>query len=403
MQILFLTDNFPPEVNAPASRSYEHCREWVKLGAEVTVITCAPNFPVGKVFKGYKNKPYQQEMIDGIKVIKVWSFISANEGFVKRTLDYLSFALSSFLAGLFVKTDLIIATSPQFFTAVSGASLSFFKRKKWVMEVRDLWPESIVAVGAMKRNWIIRLLEKIELRLYKSADQIIVVTDNFKKQIIVRGINSDKISVIKNGVNLDLFIPTEKPLDLIAKYGLKNKFIIAYIGTHGLAHGLSFVLDNIKPIEESHPYIQFVFLGNGAEKQNLITQARNLELNNVIFLDSVSKNEVVRYLNLIDVALVNLAKSETFKSVIPSKIFEAAAVNKPILLGLEGETKALIEKYGCGLCFEPENGNSFTESVIKIATDESLKMKMEKACERFASDFNRKKLAAEMFSILQKI
>jgi glycosyltransferase involved in cell wall biosynthesis len=403
MRLLFLTDNFPPEINAPANRTYEHCKEWVKDGVEVTVITCAPNFPTGKVFPGYANKIYQKEIIDGITVIRVWSYITANEGFLKRILDYLSFAFTSFFAGLFIKTDLIIATSPQFFTVVSGSMLAFFKRKKWVMEVRDLWPESIVAVGAMKRNWIIRLLEKLELRLYKSANHIIVVTDNFKKHISSRGIKPEKISVIKNGVNLDLFVPSNKPVDLVQKHNLKGKFVIAYIGTHGMAHGLSFILECLKSIEISFPDIHFLFLGDGAEKQHLIVKAKQLELNNVTFMNSVTKTEVVNYLNLMDVALVNLAKSETFKSVIPSKIFEAAAVKKPILLGLEGETKDLIETYCCGLCYEPENKESFIQAINKIVLDTNAYLNMQVACEKFANDFNRKKLAFQMLNILQKI
>ena len=138
MRILFLTDNFPPEVNAPATRTYEHCVKWIELGHKVTVITCFPNFPKGKVFEGYTNKLYQKENIDGITVIRVWSYIAENNGFVKRIIDYISFALTSFLFGLFVKTDLMIATSPQFFTAISGKMLSVFKQRPWVMEVRDL-------------------------------------------------------------------------------------------------------------------------------------------------------------------------------------------------------------------------------------------------------------------------
>ena len=142
-KILFITDNFPPEVNAPASRTYDHCKEWVKAGADVTVITCAPNFPQGKVYEGYKNKIYQKESIDGIKVIRVWSYIVPNCGFIKRTLDYISFSITAFIAGLFIKTDIIIATSLQFFVALTGRALSRVKRPPWIMEVRDLWPESI--------------------------------------------------------------------------------------------------------------------------------------------------------------------------------------------------------------------------------------------------------------------
>ncbi|HRP54117.1 MAG TPA: glycosyltransferase family 4 protein, partial [Fluviicola sp.] len=189
MRILFLTDNFPPEVNAPANRTYEHCKEWVKAGVEVTVITCVPNFPKGQVYPGYKNKWKQEEMIDGIRVIRVWSYITANEGFIKRVLDYISYSITAFLAGLWIKTDVIVATSPQFFTALSGRWLGFFKRKPWIMEVRDIWPESIVAVGAMKKGAAIRFFEWLEKRMYKSATQIVVVTDAFKKNIVEKGID----------------------------------------------------------------------------------------------------------------------------------------------------------------------------------------------------------------------
>ncbi len=156
MRILFLTDNFPPEVNAPATRTYEHCREWVKNGAEVTVLTCAPNFPFGKTYENYKNKIYQTEIIDAIKVIRVWSYMAPNKGFMLRTLDFISFSFTSFLFGLFVKTDVVMATSPQFFTALSGRSLSYFKRKPYVLEIRDLWPAQILVTTNMKRNMLIK-------------------------------------------------------------------------------------------------------------------------------------------------------------------------------------------------------------------------------------------------------
>lgn len=403
MKLLFLTDNFPPEVNAPANRTYEHCKEWVNSGIEVTVITCAPNFPKGKVYPGYKNKFIQREEIDGIKVIRVWSYITANEGFLKRVLDYTSYAFMAFWVGLFIKTDLIIATSPQFFTAVSGSILAFFKRKKWVMEVRDLWPESIVAVGAMRRNFFITFFEWLEKRLYLSANHIIVVTDTFKEKISSRGISIEKISVFKNGANLDLFRAGEKPASLIKKHGFEGKFVIAYIGTHGMAHGLDFILDSIGELYNSNPEILFLFMGDGSEKNNLLSKAKELELKNVLFLDSVPKNEVVDYLKVMDVALVNLKKSETFLTVIPSKIFEAAAMNKPILLGLEGETKEIIETYQAGLCFIPEDRISFIEKVKNISLNLEEYMKFQEGCARLALDFDRKKIAKGMFETLVRI
>jgi glycosyltransferase involved in cell wall biosynthesis len=403
MRILFLTDNFPPEVNAPANRTYEHCKEWVKSGIEVTVITCAPNFPKGKVYPGYKNKFIQKEEIDGVKVIRVWSYITANEGFLKRILDYTSYAFMAFWVGLFVKTDLIVATSPQFFTAVSGWLLSIFRRKKWVMEVRDLWPESIIAVGAMKRNLVIKFFEWIEITLYKSADHIVVVTDTFKEKIGDKGIDSKKISIFKNGSNLELFSPREKPLDLIKKHGLEGKFVVAYIGTHGMAHGLHFILDSIGEVQNEFPDIKFLFIGDGAEKENLLTKAKLLNLKNVIFLDSVSKKEVVNYLSLIDVALVNLKKSDTFLTVIPSKIFEAAAMEKPILLGLEGETKAIIKKYNAGSCFLPEDKSSFLKELITMYERKEKYLLYIQGCQKLAQDFDRKKIANQMLATLKSV
>lgn len=404
MKILFLTDNFPPEVNAPANRTYEHCKEWAKTGADITVITCFPNFPKGKVYDGYKNKWKSTEIIDGIKVVRVWSYITANEGFVKRILDYLSYALTSFLAGLFIKTDIIIATSPQFFTAVSGACLAFFKRKKWVMEVRDLWPESIVAVGAMKKSPVIKFFEWLEVKLYKSAAHIVVVTDTFKEKISSKGINPDKISIFKNGANLDLYQPKGKNYSLFEKHNIpKDKTIIGYIGTHGMAHGLSFILDALKGIEVQNNNLFFLFMGDGAEKNNLKKQAEKLSLNNVIFLDSVSKNEVVDYLNLVDIALVNLKKCDTFLTVIPSKIFEAAAMRKPVLLGLEGETKGIIEKYNAGICFEPENKKDFENKLLIVATNKELYVKYQSGCDILAKEFDRKKIASAMLEKIELV
>ena len=401
MKILFLTDNFPPEVNAPANRTFEHCVEWVNQGMDVTVITCFPNFPQGKVYEGYKNKLLKIEIIEGIRVIRVWTFITANEGFIKRTCDYISYSIISFIVGLFIKTDRIIATSPQFFTALSGRWLSFFKRRPWIFEVRDLWPESIVAVGAMKRNFIIRLFEKLELRLYKNADKIIVVTDSFKNKIIEKGIPSSKIFVHKNGANLNLYKPIKKNKQLESELHLVGKKVFAYIGTHGMAHGLDFILNSIKKIQKTHPEIHFLFIGDGAEKNNLLKQKEELKLSNVTMLSSVSKQEVVEYLSLMDYALVNLRKNDTFLHVIPSKIFEAAAMKKPILLGLEGETKKIIQQFNAGICFEPENELDFIEKIEKII-DVNIQEDLKIGCEKLAIEFDRNLIARNMLEDLKK-
>ena len=400
MKILFITDNFPPEVNAPATRTYEHAQEWIKLGAEVTVITCAPNFPHGNIYEGYKNKLYQKEMMDGIEVIRVWSYITANSGFAKRVIDYVSFAFSAFLVGLFSKYDIIIATSPQFFTTWTAWGLSKIRRKPWIFELRDLWPESIKTVGAMKQGRTIEILEKIELALYHDATRVIAVTDAFKTNLTSRGIEANKIDVITNGSNVELFYPRPKDQELLEQFNLNDKFIIGYIGTHGMAHSLDFIVSSIANIKDES--IHFLFIGDGAMKQKIVELANNLALKNITFLDSITKDEVPRYLAICDISLAPLKKEDNFKMVIPSKIFEASAMQKPTLLGVEGQAQEIIEKYNAGLCFEPENEADFIQKVMLLKNDPTNSQELQKGCVKLAEAYDRKKLAAQMLSIIQE-
>ena len=401
MKILFITDNFPPEVNAPATRTYEHIKEWIKdENVEVTVLTCFPNFPHGKVYNGYKNKLYQREKFDGIDVIRVWSYMSKNEGFVKRVLDYISFAFMAFFVGLFQKIDVIVATSPQFFTTWAGCGLAKIKRRPWVFELRDLWPESIKTVGAMKQGNIIEILEKIELGLYKSSNLVIAVTEAFRRNLIARGIDGNKIKVITNGSNLDLFVPRGKNGELLNQLGLKDKFIVGYIGTHGMAHSLDFIITTISKIKDEK--FHFLFVGDGAVKEKIVNLVANLGLKNVTFLDSVSKDEVPRFLSICDAMLAPLKKDDNFKTVIPSKIFEASAMQRPVLLGVEGQAKEILEAYGAGACFEPENEKDFLEK-LNILTDVNFYNECKASCLRLASDYDRKKLAKTMLEILKTL
>jgi len=254
VHILFLTDNFPPEVNAPASRTFEHCRQWVKAGHRVTVITCAPNFPKGKVFDGYKNRLWQRERMEGIDVIRVWSYITANEGFSRRVLDYLSFMLSAIVVGPWVRdVDVIVGTSPQFFTACAAYVVSRLKGVPYVFELRDLWPESIKAVGAMKDSRAIRMLERLELFLYRKSAAVVSVTESFKKVLVRRGIPAEKIHVVTNGVDVSQFRPRPKDRDLTARLGLEGKFVAGYIGTHGMAHALETLIEAAERLQDRGP------------------------------------------------------------------------------------------------------------------------------------------------------
>jgi glycosyltransferase involved in cell wall biosynthesis len=401
-KILFITDNFPPEVNAPATRTYEHCLTWTIKGYDITVITCVPNFPKGEIFNGYKNKFLQIENYNGIKVVRVWSFISSNEGFFKRTLDYISFGIMSFLVGLFFKTDLIVATSPQFFSAISGSMLAFFKRKKWIMEVRDLWPNSISAVGAINENSILfSFLKSIENILYYSASKIVVVTDSFNEYLIkFHKVEKNKIGIFKNGYLNHSLKPNENTISVIKEnLNCKNKIIISYIGTLGLAHGLRFILETINDLKINSNY-HFLFIGEGAQKKELIEYTIKHSLKNVSFINSMSKNEIINYIHLSDISLVNLIKSDEFKNVIPSKIFENIAAYKPILLGVEGEAKILIEKYKVGVPFEPENKNSFFNAIEKAYQLSKKDSNFRINCDKLIYDFNRKVIAEKMLNFI---
>ncbi|HLG35907.1 MAG TPA: glycosyltransferase family 4 protein [Bacteroidia bacterium] len=399
MKILFLTDNFPPEVNAPANRTFEHCREWVKHGGEVTVVTCFPNFPGGKIYDGFRHKLFQRENIEGINVIRVWTYVSPNKGIVRRSLDYLSFGIASFIVGLFSSCNLIVATSPQFFTAVSAGAISVLRRKKFVFEVRDLWPESIIGVDVMKKNIVIHILSWIEKLLYQRAWRIIVVSEAFTDSIVARGVNRNKIHCISNGIDRNVFSPQKRNEVLVEKLKLENKFIVGYMGTHGMAHKLDFIINSISNINDNS--LHFIFIGEGAKKEKLVMQAEKLELKNITFINNVSRDEVPAYLSLLDIGLINLRKSEAFEKVIPSKLFELAAMEIPVLLGVQGEAQKLLMKYNAGTCFEPENKDDFISKLMDLKNNSRLREEVKAGAALLAKDFNRKMLAQKMFELLR--
>lgn len=402
MHILFLTDNFPPEVNAPATRTYEHAIRWIEEGCKVTVITCAPNFPEGKVFSGYKNKWYQYQVMDDINVVRVKTFITANNGFLLRTVDYLSFMITGFIAGLFQKKpDVIIATSPQFFTACMGWMLSVFRNRPFVFELRDLWPASIIAVGAMKNSLLITWLEKLELFLYKKADAIISVTNSFKDELISRGINGNKIFVILNGVDHNNYQPTSiKDSILSEKYNLKDKFVVGYLGTHGLAHGLDVILDAAEKLKQ-YPNIFFMLVGSGAAKNNLVMNAKKRNLKNILFIDSQPKELMKRYYSLCNISLIHLKNNPLFASVIPSKLFESMAMGLPVIMALpEGEATKLVNHHKCGVIISPENSLLLANSVLELQSNNEQLNQYKESAINASLLFSRDVKAREMLNVL---
>jgi glycosyltransferase involved in cell wall biosynthesis len=404
VRILFLTDNFPPETNAPATRTFEHARRWVRAGAAVTVVTTAPNFPAGRLFPGYRNRLLQRESMDGIEIIRVWTYITANEGVARRTLDYMSFMVSGFLAGLLLRRpDVIVCTSPQFFTACAAYVLSLFKRRPFVFELRDLWPDSIIAVGAMQESKAIRALKRLEYFLYRKAARIISVTNSFKSVLSNNGIPVEKITVVRNGTDLASFTPGTKPDDLVKRHGLEGRFVAAYIGTVGLAHGLGTILDAAQKLATSRD-IAFLVVGDGAEHVSLKEEARGRGLCNVIFVGRVGKDEVLRYWRLADVALVLLRDRPVFRHVLPSKIFEAMGTARPIVLGVLGESAELLRAAGAGVVIQPESGSALAEAITYLATHPQDAERMGANGRRLVeAEFDRDKLAAAMLNELRAV
>ncbi len=403
MHILFLTDNFPPETNAPASRTYEHAREWVAAGHKVTVITCAPNFPRGEIFEGYRNKLWQSETHDGLRIVRVWSYITRNEGFVKRVLDYQSFMVTAFFAGLFVrKVDLVIGTSPQFFTALAAWALGGVKRRPYVFELRDIWPESIRAVGAMRESRVLDALERLELFLYRRSAAIVVVTNAFRANLIGRGIDGTRISVTRNGVDLSRFQPRPRDAELAAGLGLTDKFVVGYVGTHGMAHALEIVLETAERMREDDG-LRFILLGDGAEKPALKARADQMGLSNVQFLDSVPRVDVPRYWSLLDASLIHLRKTDLFKTVIPSKLFECMAMGLPVLHGVEGESAEIVRDTEVGVVFPPEDAGALETEIRRLKDDVDFRNRLAANGPKAALQFDRKRLAAEMLTRLQTL
>lgn len=401
MRILFLTENYPPETNAAATRVYERAVYWARWGHEVTVITSAPNFPQGKLFPGYANRWRQRERADGIEVLRVKTFIARNEGVVLRTLDFLSFMANGYLAGLFERRpDVVVATSPQFFTAIAGWAIGACRRIPFVFELGDLWPRSILAVGALRNGAAIAALERLELFLYRRARKVIALTQAFKDDLTRRGIRPDKITVIRNGVDLPRYAPRPRDAVLARAWGLADAFVIGYLGTHGMAHDLSRVLDAAALLRPS-PTPRFLFVGAGAERERLIIEAKRRGLDNVVFQPMQPKETISRVWSLCDVALVHLKDAPAFAEVIPSKIFEAMAMGLPILLASpDGEARTVLEESGAGLWVPAGDPEALAAAIRRLADDEGLRRRLASASLAAAPRHSRERQARAVLEAL---
>ncbi|HXF93578.1 MAG TPA: glycosyltransferase family 4 protein [Nitrospiraceae bacterium] len=402
MHILFLTDNFPPEVNAPASRTFEHAREWVRAGHQVTVVTGVPNFPTGRVFPGYRNRLWQQEWMEGVRVIRVWTFVAANRGRIRRTLDYLSFGLMAVLGGLCVRRpDVVVGTSPQIFTVCAAWLVSRVKQRPFVFELRDLWPASIQAVGAVRRSTLLKAVDAVVRFLYRQAALVVCVTESFRTELLALGVNRSRIVVVRNGADGTRFFPRPKDRELLHRLGFDGYLVVGYIGTIGMVHGLQTVLEAARELQREP--VRFLLVGDGAERVALERLAQQWSLTNVRFAGLVSKDDVVRYWSVLDLALIPLRKTPVFRTVLPSKLFESLAMGVPVLLGVEGEAARLVAETGVGLCLEPEHVPALVSAIRHLRSSPGELQAMQRRCVAVAAQHSRTRRAQEMLKVLEHV
>lgn len=404
MNILFLTENFPPEVNASATRVFERACYWVEWGHKVTVITCAPNFPTGQVYEGYRNDWYRTEEMRGIRVVRVKTYIAKNEGIAKRTLDFVSYMCTAVVAGLFQqRPDVVVATSPQFFAAVGGWMLGGLRRVPFVFELGDLWPASIMAVGAMQQNLFLRWMEKLELFLYRRSAAVVALTHSFKEDLVFRAIPANKIAVVINGVDLPRYSPRARDPDLANELGIGGRFVVGYIGTHGMAHGLNNVICAANLLRDDDR-VRFLFVGTGAAKEQLEAEVQRLQLNNVIFVPARPKDEMPRYWSLCSVALIHLKDDPVFAGVIPSKMFEAMGMGLPLMIvSPEGEASRIVVGENAGVWVPAARPEAFAEAVKMMASNPERVRELAASSYAASPSYTREKQARDMLAVLESV
>ena len=406
LNILFLTDNFPPERNVPAMRTWEHVSRWVKDGHKVTIITTAPNFPQGKPLAGYTNRWYMKEDMGGVTVIRVKSYIAANEGFLKRILDYVSFMVTGGIVAMFQKRpDILITTSPQFFCAVAGWVVSRLRRLPWIFELRDLWPASIVAVGAMKEGIAIKTLYWMEMSMYRAADRVIAVTKGLKQDLVDRGIPSDKIVVVRNGADTNRFTPRPKDATFVEKFGLQGKFVVGYYGTIGMGAGVQTAVDAGRVLRDrGRDDIVIMLAGAGAEYDEVEKSIQEQGLTNVKLLPPFDQADMPAVWSLLDAAIVMMKDRPLFRATISSKTFEALAMGMPVIMSLPaGEATGLVDEYGFGINVLPENPEDMANAIQKLADDPTLTKALGQKALEASRDFSRERSAGLVMDVVQDV
>ena len=405
MKIAFVCQYFVPEIGAPSARVSELCREWARDGHAVTVVTAVPNHPTGIVPPAYRRTIFRRETLDGITVFRNWLYATPNEGFLKRTLSHLSFMLSTLvlttprLRGV----DVLVVSSPAFFVVISTWIMSRLWRIPYVFEVRDLWPGIFIELGVLKNKPVIRVLEALEMFLYRRAAKVVVVTHSFRDILIRRGLPPGHVATITNGVECEAFLPAPRENDIRREYGLSGKFVVLYIGAHGISQALSAILESARMLEDD-PDVAVVFVGEGAEKKQLVDKAARLGLRNVRFIGGQPKDLMASWYAAADVVLVPLRNIPLFETFIPSKMFEIMACGRPIVASLRGEARGILERSGGALVVEPEDSAAIAAAVRAVRRDPELAGRLGASGRAFViAHYDRRALARQYLELLSRI
>jgi colanic acid biosynthesis glycosyl transferase WcaI len=392
VKLLYVSQYFPPEMGAPAARASELSAHWAQMGHDVTVLTGFPNHPTGEVPPEWRsrlrNLRYKEE-VNGVQVERTWLWALPNRKAHERIRNYASFCLSAGFAGLDLpKPDVVIATSPQLLCALAGWWIAAWKRVPFVFEVRDLWPESLAAVGAGGEGTLLHTtLGAIARFLYKHAHRIVVVTPAFKDHLIQHWLVApEKIAVVENGVETDLFHPDPAAAEVKTQLNLEGRFLICYIGTMGMAHGLETLIAAAEQLQEELPQATFLLIGEGAEKQHIIDLASARRLTNIRFLDQQPRERIPAYVSAADLCLVMLKRTELFKTVIPTKLLEYMACARPVILAVDGQSRQIVEQAQAGVFVEPENVDALVKAICDLAQDPEQRKKLGENGRRYIVD-----------------
>jgi len=401
MKILFVSICFPPDTAPVAARIHGLAKYLKRYGHDVTVVCGFPNYPhSASIVSGYKKGFWLKEQIDGIQVIRTYVYTGSYDKFTSRMLNYLSFTVSSFIGALMTsKPDVIIASSPPIFVGISAYLASRLMAVPYVFDVRDIWPDIVIKLGALTNSTFIKIAEGIERFCYDKASLITVVTNQKKNILVNRGIPSSKVKVISNGVDLESFVVRDDINVNLQLDDLVGKTVIMYVGNHGVAQGLGTILESAKLLIDKRNII-FVFIGEGTEKEKLVKFKEENHLDNVLFLSAQPKETIPNLLNLADICLLPLASANLLDSV-PSKMFEYMALGKCILLSAEGESQNILEEAGAGIAVEPGNAHAMAEAIMKLCKDSELRRQYgNNGCSFVVEHFSRKKIAKELESVL---